>query len=123
MDSILSMAVGKAQALYDDVQENEIMMIKLKVTINGIIEGLEAYKDLSQEGPSQVIDSIVLALEQAQIAVDEVRARGAFTKYIFGSKDKIKIQCAVDLLNTALESLLTKIKLANEGAIRGQNIT
>ena len=40
-------------------------MIKLKVTLNGIIEGLLSYQDLSLEGPSKAIDSIILAIDGA----------------------------------------------------------
>lgn len=44
-------------------------------------------------------------------------------KYLKGSKDKNDIEDCVDILETALKSLMTKIQLANEGALRGQNIT
>ena len=117
------MALGKAQSLYNDVQSNELVMIKLKVTLNGIIEGLQSYQDLSIEGESKVIDSIMLAIDQAQSSVDQVMGRGFFSKYLMASSDKETISDAVALLECALESLMTKIHLANEGATRGQNIT
>lgn len=72
METVLSMALGKAQALYEDVQSNELAMIKLKVTLNGIIEGLISYQDLSLEGPSKIIDSVLLAIEGAEQAMKEV---------------------------------------------------
>ena len=43
MDTVLSAALGKAQTLYADVAANNITMTKLKVTLNGIIEGLISY--------------------------------------------------------------------------------
>lgn len=66
MDIVLSMALGKAQALYADVQSNEMVMVKLKISLNDIIEGLISYQDLSLERPSKAIDSIILAIERAQ---------------------------------------------------------
>jgi hypothetical protein len=66
MDSVISMALGKAQALYNDVKTNELNMVKLKITINGIIEGLESYQNSSLEGQSQVIDGVVVAIDGAQ---------------------------------------------------------
>ena len=52
METVLSMALGKANALYNDVDDTELCMVKLKVTLNGIIEGLQSYQDLSLEGHS-----------------------------------------------------------------------
>ena len=49
-------------------------MLNLKVTLNGIIEGLYSYKNLSIEGNSRVIDSIHLAVTGAGEAVKQVRA-------------------------------------------------
>lgn len=88
MDIALKMALGKAQALYADVVSNELVMIKLKVTLNGIIEGLISFQNLSLEGPGKIIDSILLAIEGAEEAMKRVKARGFFWKYAKGSMDK-----------------------------------
>ena len=98
-------------------------MTKLKVTLNGIIEGLESYLSLAVEGNSQVIDSIQLAIEGAANAMTKVQSRGCITQYAYAMGDGEMIENAVDLLENALESLLTKVQLANDGAERGKNIT
>ena len=101
-------------------------MINLKVTINGIIEGLQSYENLSLEGPSKVIESIDLAIQGAKGALEEVRAnrkRGAVYKYFYGTADRKIILDAIEVLDLALESLMVKIRLANQGAIRAGNIT
>jgi hypothetical protein len=46
-----------------------------------------------------------------------------FGKYFNATKDKENIEDAIEVLNASLKSLLTKIELANQGAIRGENIT
>jgi hypothetical protein len=63
MASLLGAVLQSAKELYDDVNANEIDMINLKVMLNGIIEGLHSYQDLSLEGPSKVVDSISMAIE------------------------------------------------------------
>jgi hypothetical protein len=63
MQTVLEMALSKAQSLYNDVKSNAVVMVKLKVTLNGVIEGLQSYQDLSLEGPSKCIDSLLLAIE------------------------------------------------------------
>ena len=119
MDTVLSMALGKAQQLYSDVESNELQMIKLKVTLNGIMEGLESYRNLSIEGESKCIDSVLISIDGAVDKLAEVRGRGFIWKYIKGSKDKEAIKEATEMLAKSLESLLTKIQLANAGAVRG----
>ena len=44
-------------------------------------------------------------------------------KYWKGTMDKKMIEEAVEILEASLQALMTKIELANQGAIRGQNIT
>ena len=100
-----------------------MQMTKLKITLNGLIEGIESYQNLSIEGKSLTMDSILLAIEGAQKNLTIVRGRSAFWKYYYGSKDKETISDVIEVLTQCLEALTTKIKLANEGAIRGQNIT
>jgi len=63
MASLIGAVLQTAKELYDDVNANEIDMINLKVMLNGIIEGLNSYQDLSLEGPSKVVESIYLAIE------------------------------------------------------------
>ena len=72
--SILGSVLKQAKELYDEVNANELDMLNLKVTLNGIIEGLFSYKNLSIEGNSRVIDSIQLAVKGAGEAVKQVRA-------------------------------------------------
>ena len=97
--------------------------MKLKVTLNGVIEGIQSYMSLSLEGKSKSIDSIQLAIEEANKAVKTVQGRKFVTKYAFASKDKVSIIRVTALLRTALKALMTKIQLSNHGALRGQNIT
>lgn len=124
MDSVLTMALGKAQQLYADVVTNDFMMVKLKVSLNGIIEGLISYQDLSLEsGPSKTIDGVLLAIEGAEIGIEKVKSRSGWRKYWYGINDLRDIEDCVDILETALKALQTKISLANEGAIRSTNIT
>ena len=56
--SILGSVLKQAKQLYDEVNANDLDMLNLKVTLNGIIEGLYSYKNFSIEGNSRVIDSI-----------------------------------------------------------------
>lgn len=56
----------------------------------------------------------------------EVRAnqkKGALYKYLYGTRDRRIILDAIEVLDLALESLMDKIKLSNEGAKRAKNIT
>jgi hypothetical protein len=69
MASLIGAVLKSAKELYDDVNANEIDMINLKVMLNGIIEGLLSFQDLSLEGPSKVIESIHLAIEGSKGAV------------------------------------------------------
>ena len=95
-------------------------MVKLKVVLNGIIEGLLSYQDLSLEsGKSHCIDSIFLAIDGAQQSMNLVNSRGFVSKYWNGTKDKNEVSDCVEILENALKALMTKIKLANQGAIRG----
>jgi hypothetical protein len=98
-------------------------MVKLKITLNGLIEGLESYRDLSLEDESASMNSVLCAIEGAQAAITEVQKRGYLWKYLYGSSDKAKVKGAVDLLTNAQEAIMTKIMLANAGALRGQFIT
>jgi hypothetical protein len=66
-----------------------------------------------------VIDSVIIAIDGAQDEITKVKGRSFLGKYINGSKDKEAISDACDVLDESLKSLLNKIKLANEGAIRG----
>lgn len=124
METALSMALGKAQSLYNDLVSNNFLMVRLKVSLNGIIEGLISYQDLSLEtGPSKVIDGVVLAIEGAELGIEKVKGRTGLLKYWHGTNDLRDIEDCVDVLDTALKALQTKITLANEGAVRATNIT
>ena len=48
-----------------------------------------------------------------------VNSRGFVSKYWNGTKDKNEVSDCVEILENALKALMTKIKLANQGAIRG----
>lgn len=64
---MLGAALGKAQKLYADVETNNFLMVKLKVSLNGIIEGLLSYQDLSMEsGKNKAIEGVLLAIDGAE---------------------------------------------------------
>ena len=97
-------------------------MINLKVVINGIVEGVRSYSDLSIETNSRVIESVRLAVKGAAGAIKEVRAnqkKGLLWKYLKGYRDREIITDAIEVLQAALDSMMTKISLAIQGAIRG----
>ena len=51
------------------------------------------------------------------------QSRGALYKYLYGTRDRRTILDAIEVLDLALESLMNKIKLADDGAKRAKNIT
>ena len=113
MDEAILVVLSAAKQLYNDVKSTQLNMMKLKVTLNGVIEGLQSYISLSLEGKSKSIDSLRLAIENASMAVKQVQGRTCVTKYVNAYADKEAIGGSIELLNTALKALMTKIKLAN----------
>lgn len=69
MDEAILLVLSAAKQLYDDVKSTQLNMMKLKVTLNGVIEGLQSYISLSLESKSKSIDSLRLAIENASKAV------------------------------------------------------
>ena len=69
MDEAILLVLSAAKQLYDDVKSTQLNMMKLKVTLNGVIEGLQSYISLSLESKSKFIDSLRLAIENASKAV------------------------------------------------------
>ena len=105
MASLVGAILKSAKELYDDVEANEIDMINLKVMLNGIIEGIMSYQDLSLEGNTQVILSVELAIKGSKNAIKLVREnqhRGAFYKYMYGTRDRRYILDAIEVLQLSL---------------------
>ena len=50
MDEALGVILRAAKQLYEDSEGNDLSIIKMKIVLNGIIEGVESYKNLSLEG-------------------------------------------------------------------------
>ena len=113
MDSTLLLTIGRATVLFDSIKSNEIVMLKLKISINGCIEALESYQDLSIEGESQVIESVLMAVDGAQDAVKKVSGGSRIGSLIKRGADRKLIIDAIEVMNTALDSLKLKITLAN----------
>ena len=123
MDIALGGILRAAKQLYEDSESNDLSIIKMKIVLNGIIEGVENYKNLSLEGQSNVIDSLQLAVDGAISTLKTVKSRSGIKKIAHGSADKKAIEDAILVLKNALRSLQVKIQLANDGFVRGQNIT
>ena len=120
---LISPAMQLARDLYETAEGNEFEMTKLRLTINAVMEGIESYEALSMEGESPAIDSVRESMEGALRSVKIIKSRGFLMKYLKANGDKKELEEVIDLLNTALAGLETKIQLANDGAVRGQNIT
>ena len=109
MDIALGGILRAAKQLYEDSESNDLSIIKMKIILNGIIEGVESYKNLSLEGKSNVIDSLQLAVDGAISTIKTVKSRSGIKKIAHGSADKKAIEDAIVVLKNALRSLQVKI--------------
>ena len=98
MDISLGAILRTAMQIYEDSESNDLSIVKLKIVLNGIIEGVESYKNLSLEGQSNVIDSLQLAVDGAMEAIKTVKARKGIKKIAYGSADKKTIDDATKVL-------------------------
>lgn len=93
----------------DQVESTENTMTHLKITLNGVIEGLESFSNLSMETESLAVEGVRSALEAAQNDINTVKSRSGFMKYWKAGSDKGMIEDTVAVLNKALEGLMLKI--------------
>ena len=106
---LISPAMQLARDLYETSEGNEFEMTKLRLTINAVMEGIESYEALSMEGESPAIDSVRESMEGALRSVKIIKSRGFLMKYLKANGDKKELEEVIDLLNTALAGLETKI--------------
>jgi hypothetical protein len=124
VDTVLKV-IKIAKDLADAVKSNKVQMVKLKNTINGVIEGLNSYMSLTigMDEDSKLISNLRKILEDGLESIKTINDRYLITKYLYASSDKDDISKCIELLECALKALRDKIKLANEAAIRGTNRT